>query len=301
MLLLATICAAFVNETFTNLQDSLKSLNGKVRTCTASHRELVRNCVVLTEKDEHSEFALQVDKAKAIPVFLSFTAKSAPSSQATVEVALKSGEAAVYALKARYAADVEFEFEVNSKSVASGVLDTEKILTHSFAVAVEEKAFKVYVDGYILGAGELSDAPRGSIDSVAVQMKNGNETLEFGNLVVGDDPKVRWDNLISSLLRFRNVERAKVRKDIVDAEEERLFGRKLKGQLDWLEEEGKLLDYDEADPRRFSFPYVSNKDERTISVSPDAGDDDVDKTDRDIEVDEMDEMGENEVEEESEL
>ena len=83
---------------------------------------------------------------------------------------------------------------------------------------------------------------------------------------------------------------------MVDAEEERLFGRKLKGKVDWLAEEGTLLDYEECDPRRFRFPFGASDGDNDEEEKAPGPEDVVERDIEDYEMDEMDEMGEEESE-----
>ena len=298
MLLFTALCTVFLNETFGNLDGgSVKHLSPKVGTCSASHPDLVRHCLKLADPQETADFAIPVNEAKASPLFMAFTTKSVPNSQAAVHLSLRAGTTTVYSISVQFSQDVEFSFNVGTTKASSGVLEYEKILTHSIAVAIEDNSFKVYIDGYVLGVGAIAQAqPSKAIDSVSVTLKNGNATLEFGNLVVGDDPKVRWDHMISCLLRYRSIERAAVRREMVDAEEERLFGRKLKGKVDWLAEEGTLLDYEECDPRRFRFPFGASDGDNDEEEKAPGPEDVVERDIEDYEMDEMDEMGEEESE-----
>jgi hypothetical protein len=167
-----------------------------------------------------------------------------------------------FSLSLSFGACVEFEFTAGSQTMSHGVIDHEVYLTHSLAVAVSAAAeFTVFADGLLLGAGTLPSAEVAA-DKVVISVSGGNTSVQVGNVRVSDDPEMRWPMTISALLRFRAIERAKVRRDIVDAMERRIIGADLREKLSTEDEEGVLIDEEAADPRKFVFPFKSRAQRR---------------------------------------
>jgi hypothetical protein len=101
---------------------------------------------------------------------------------------------------------------------------------------------------------------------------------------VSSEPEAKWQTVISALLRFRKVERAKVRKGIVDALEQK-FVRKIPNEkLVAEDEDGVLLSEAECDPHQFVFPFKLGSMPGKKSALDDI-DDDCER--RDIEVEEL--------------
>jgi hypothetical protein len=262
MFLLVGLGFAYLNEDFispaTNNWKSLRD-NVSYSTCYASHSQLVRHCISLPTTGSTAELQTSLTrKITSFPLLVSFTVRgSLPTTGSSATVSLRSDQTTIYTLGYSFT-NLLSTFLNTSTTSFSHTLDQERHLTHSLSLVVQNGgSYMFYADGYPLSIGNFSEDGF-PIDSVSISLASGNATIELGNLLVSNKPSDRWPALISSLLRFRDVERAKYIRASVDEAERALFREVLDGELDPADEEGLLYDEVECDPRRFAFPFKMN-------------------------------------------
>lgn len=310
LFVLFSICTVFFGENFTKLAtnnwDESQIGTAQLKTCSASHPKLPHNCVTLNNSETESVLTTKVESFTAAPLLVSFTVKSTfPSTGSSAEIVLLNAENPVYSISFGFQKEAKFAFKSASKQIATGILEHEAVLSHSVIVTVTRRGeYTLFIDGMALSAGEIPNFKVQNVNRVKLSLVSGAGSLEVGNVMISDELDSKWKIVTSTVLRYRRMERALVRKAIVDAEEERLFGRKLKGKLDWLEEEGDLLEEDACDPGKFSFPFKINtrraEDEQIsndpISLAKDLFDDEDERVIEDEEIGE-DDFGFDEMEE----
>jgi hypothetical protein len=263
MWIFGALALIYLEENFTKPKlsqwDTSGIGNAKLSPCFATHASLPRRCLVVNASDSSSELSTTLaTPIRSLPLFAFFTAHGVlPMSRGSATLSLGS-----LALVLSFGAHVQFEFNTSSQILRQGVIEHEAYLTHSLAVVISRSSdFLLYVDGMALGVGTLP-SPDIAIDRVSISVHNGNASVELGNVRISDDPDMTWAMTVSSLLRFRAIERAKVKKDLVDEMERRLLGGNLHEKLSTEEEEGVLLEADAFDPRKFVFPFKSRTQQR---------------------------------------
>jgi hypothetical protein len=248
----------YLEENFTKPQQSQWDTSGvgnaTYSPCFSTHATLPRRCLVVNASDSPTELsATLAAPIKSLPLFAFFTARGVlPISGGSAALSLGP-----LALGLSFGGSVQFEFNASSRVLSQGAIEHEVYLTHSLAAVISSSAdFSVCADGLLLGAGTLPPADFAA-DRVAISVRGGNTSVEVGNVRISDDPEMRWPMTISALLRFRAIERAKVRREIVDAMERRILGANLHDKLSTDDEDGGLLEEDACDPRKFVSPFVA--------------------------------------------
>ena len=261
-MLLFFIATFFFNETFSNQKAENQWDNPiNVAECYASSQLLHRYCGQISSEDEKFTTTAKLQtQINNYPFLTHFTAKShMPTTSSNITLSLLSAEGTEISLNLEYTDDDPiYSFTDSEGNVTKGSISHERELTHALTLSVrDDETYVVYVNGLILHLGQLSKPIKFPITDIQISIRNGNTTSEIGNIYITDDLSLRYDILIKSLLQLRPCERAVFIKEVVDAEEMRLFdGLPLDEPLDKNDEYGVPLDEKSADPRTFSFPLV---------------------------------------------
>lgn len=274
--MLFSVCITYLEETFKDSKISNKwNITGndqhyKITQCFASFPKHEHYCLKVLEQDAQIslETALR-KKIKGDPLFVHFTLRSElPLYESQVNLSLLSQGKAVHSLTFKYAQeDAYYGYSFNKGVMSSGEITHELSLTRSVTFILNKNLkYSLYIDGLILGAGNLTE-PFEQIDTVRIDLENGNTTTEIGNIYINSKPQQRYPTLISTLLQYRPTERAAVFKKIVDEEEKRIFGDSLEeDELNPKDEYGVFPSADQVDPRKFRFPYVLAEKQRFVTV-----------------------------------
>lgn len=272
--LLACLFTVYFEESF-NSQDipqwkNLHSTNFTVSECSASHPDLTHNCLYVSKPNEKLTLTSKLSETIAEdPLLIFFTSRSTlPSSDSKVSLSLFSNSQKTFSVGFNFNKNAEYYLnDANDKNLSRGVINHESYLTHSITMIFrDDTTYELYVDGLILGNGKLENVF--PITNIELNIETNNNTVQVGNILITSNVRQKWPVLISSLLRFRDIERSLYVKSKVDEFENELFeGVPFKGKLNLEDENGKLLTEDEADPRRFNFPFkINNKNENEDPV-----------------------------------
>ncbi|OHT12725.1 hypothetical protein TRFO_17346 [Tritrichomonas foetus] len=255
--------------------------NYSVKECHASHPRLKRNCLLLTNPNDKISLKAKLDdQITNLPVLIYFTTRSSlPADRSVSSLKFFSKSKNVFSTGYTFSSYPEYQFNVSDKITSRGLIRHDSQITHSIAVILRSnKNYELYSDGMILANGTIDNSL--PITDIQLDIENSNNTIEVGNIIITDDVKQRWPILISTLLRFRQIEHSAIIKELVDEYEDGLFeGIPFKEKLNLADEEGALLDEGEADPRRFMFPFkISNpndEDDELTALHRQASFDDV--------------------------
>lgn len=266
---LTCLFTIYFEESFNTLDISQwknqHSSNYTISECSASHPNLVHNCLYVSKPNEKLTLTSELENTvKKSPLLIFFTTRSTlPTSESKLSLSLFSNSQKAFSVGFNFNKYAEYFLnDANDKNLSSGVIQHESFLTHSITMIFRgDTTYEFYVDGLILGNGKLTNAF--PLTNIEFNIETNNNTIQVGNILITSSVKQKWPVLISNLLRYRDIERSVYVKSLVDDYENDLFeGVPFKGKLDLEEEEGKLLNEDEADPRRFNFPFkINNKNE----------------------------------------
>ncbi|KAK8884464.1 hypothetical protein M9Y10_043574 [Tritrichomonas musculus] len=267
--IISCLFTIYFEESFDSLNISQwkteKSDNFTISECSASHPDLVHNCLYLSNPNDKLTIKSQLTKPiKKHPLLIYFTTRSTlPTSGSKISLTFGSNSQKAFSIGYNFNRYPEYFLnDADGKNLCNGSIQHDPFVSHSITMIFRDsKSYELYADGMIFGNGNLVN--QFPISDIELNIETKNNTVQFGNLLITSDVRQKWPTLISTLLRFRDIERRSYIKNIVDAYENELFdGTPFKGKLDLEEEEGKLLTEEEADPRRFNFPFkINNKNE----------------------------------------
>lgn len=241
------------------------SSNYTISECSASHPDLIRNCLFVSNPNEKLTLTSELSKkAEKLPLLIYFTTRSSlPTTDSKISLSVFSNSKKTFSVGYNFNSHAEYYLnDADDKVLCNGTINHESFLTHSITMIFRnEKTYELYADGLILGNGEITNIF--PITSIELNVETKNNTVQVGNILITSTIKQKWPVLISTLLRYRDIERSAYVSSIVDKYEDELFeGVPFKGKLNLEEENGKLLSEEEADPRRFNFPFkINNKNE----------------------------------------
>ena len=245
----------FKNNNFTNNWNY--NFKPEILQCSASHENLIKNCLFNKIINKKIELKTNLKENIELPLFIHFTLKSKfPTTNSEISLTFFSNENEILKLGFIYGDhNPKYFLNFNKIEINSGFINYDREITRSISLIIlNDLNFKLYIDGMIMGNGTLFNF--NNFNLIKINLFNGNTTSEIGNIFILNNEKQRWKILINTLLRFRLIERSAILKALVDEEELKLFkGKILNEPLDLEEEYGKLLTEEEADPRKFPFPW----------------------------------------------
>ena len=222
--------------------------------CADGRNEDKRQCFSFSKKS--SVFTKNITFPMAIneDVFLHFISKGFTNSQRSFcQISFFSHERVIFSTGINFSPVFEYYFSQNDQVMSSGPIIEDGPLTHSVSVFLKKNGvFEFYFDGIPYGFGNISVF--GGFSSMRIDISNGNKHTKLGHLYVSDGKSDMHNILIASLLKYRNLEREiRIQEEMNDIERS-VYGFAIDLSKDDLSH--LILSNNDADPRRFEFPFV---------------------------------------------
>ena len=252
-MLLFSLGLVFLNERFLKGRCELDwNATLLVDECSLSAPSLRQYCAIFNQTDSNLSVSARMRKPiRQLPMFIFFTAKiEYPAEDSSIR--LDVGDFSIsLGLKGK---KMHYELENMGEN---GTVFYEKYLTHSFSLSIRgNREYDFYVDGYPLHSGTVQNV-RLPVDTVSVEVKNSNTSIELGPVLVSDTVDRRWQVLIDNVLRYKARERGKWIHDRAVEEEREIFGKLLPEESDT--ELPEMQSESQVDPRNFKFPFTMDE------------------------------------------
>lgn len=225
--------------------------------CSASTSDATRYCLYLTKTKSKVEQILVPKNSfdGSHDLWIHFTVK-AESETVPSEIYITGYETAdvsLFTTGISYLSSITAFFNhTEGLSYPSFIWNPE--LTHAFDVVINRDGnLSVFIDnklsmqtkyGYIC-----------TLDKITLTAYNGQKELEFGNIIVDDDPSKRVEQVKEDLLAYRNLEREESVQSRIQLLSKRLLNYQYTSRTP-QELKERHTPYDEVDPRTFVFPFL---------------------------------------------